>query len=79
MAREILLGFDYDILLRTVPEYKCNCTRERMERALISIGEKELSSIIEEQGSAELNCHFCNTKYNFTKDQLSALLDCARG
>ena len=78
MARELLLGIDYEILLETSPEYKCNCSFERMERALVSIGEKELSSIIEEQGSAELKCHFCQKKYNFDKEHLTQLLEAAK-
>ena len=59
----------------TVPRYECKCSRERMERALISIGKKELSDIIEEQGEAELTCQFCDNKYKFTKDELSELLE----
>ena len=78
MTRELLLGLDYEILLETNPEYKCNCSQERMERALVSIGEKELTSIIEEQGSAELNCHFCQKKYNFDKQHLCELLEAAK-
>lgn len=78
MAHEILLGFDYDILFEANPKYKCNCSRERMERALVSIGERELSSLIDEQGSAELNCQFCGSKYNFDKQQLTELLEAAK-
>jgi len=54
--------------------YKCNCSRERMERNLISLGAKELSDMADEQHGAELQCHFCNTKYYFTEDELRALL-----
>ena len=79
MAREILLGIDYEILLSTHPEYKCNCSRERMERNLISLGKKELQAIIEEQGEAELSCHFCKQKFNFTKDDLTQILEQAKG
>ena len=61
------------------PEYECKCSRERMEKALISLGKKELRDIIDEQGSAELVCHFCNSKYNFTKEELEALLTMAKG
>lgn len=60
------------------PEYKCTCSRERMEKALISIGKKELDDIIEEQGSAEMTCHFCNNKYNFSKEELIALAEAAK-
>lgn len=58
----------------TVPHYKCTCSKERMEKALISIGKKELEDIITEQGEAELSCQFCNNKYNFTESELRELL-----
>ena len=54
-------------------EYKCDCSRERIEGALISVGKEELKAIIEEDGKAELHCHFCNTYYNFTKEELETL------
>ncbi len=57
-----------------VPKYKCNCSKEKMAEALISIGKKELEDIIKEDGKAELVCHFCNTKYNFTKAELEEIL-----
>ena len=56
------------------PWYSCDCSRERMERALISLGRQELQSIIEEDGKAELVCHFCNKKYAFDKEVLTELL-----
>lgn len=56
------------------PEYRCTCSKERMEKALISIGYDELSKIIEEQGEAELSCQFCENKYNFSKSELEELL-----
>ena len=79
MTRELLLGFEYDILLEAKPEYKCNCSRERMERALISLGKDELMSIISEEGKAELNCQFCKKSYMFDKPQLESLLKSAKG
>lgn len=57
-----------------VPKYECKCSRERMERALISIGKDELTKLIEEKGEAELTCQFCDNKYNFNKDELITLL-----
>ena len=57
-----------------VPKYKCNCSKEKMAEALISIGKKELEDIIREDGKAELVCHFCNKKYNFTKEELEEIL-----
>ena len=56
------------------PAYTCDCSRERMERALLSLGQKELAEILEEDGQAELSCHFCNSKYTFSKPELEALL-----
>lgn len=56
------------------PKYECKCSRERMERALISIGKVELQSIIDEQGEAEMTCRFCDNKYHFTKEELEELL-----
>lgn len=55
------------------PKYECTCSKERMERALISIGKKELQSLIDE-GSAELCCQFCDNKYSFSKEELEELL-----
>lgn len=60
------------------PEYKCKCSRERMEEALVSIGAQELRAIIEEQGEAELTCHFCDNKYKFSKEELQNLLNHAK-
>lgn len=53
-----------------IPKYECNCSKEKMEKALIAIGKKELNKIIEEDKKAELVCHFCNTKYEFTEEEL---------
>ena len=71
----------FDMLLENKamePEYKCTCSRERMAKALISIGKKELTDIIEEQGEAEMCCQFCNNKYMFKRDELERLLEEAK-
>lgn len=68
-------GFDMLIDNRSVtPVYKCCCSKERMEKALISVGKDELEDLIREQGSAELVCQFCDNKYTFGKSELEALL-----
>ena len=73
-------GFDMLLELNApAPQYKCNCSRKRMERALISLGKKEVSDIIEEQGEAEMTCRFCDNIYNFSKDELTKLMDSAKG
>ncbi len=59
---------------RFSPAFSCDCNRGRLERALLSIGEKDLRKIIEEDGKAELTCQFCEKKYRFDRDALEALL-----
>ncbi len=58
--------------------YDCPCSRERMEKALISMGKKELMKLIEEDGEAELTCHFCQKRYRFDEPVLRVLYHCAR-
>lgn len=63
-------------LLERVPlRYHCNCSRERMEKALISIGRKDLQSLIDDGTGAELGCHFCHSVYNFSTEELRDLLE----
>lgn len=57
-----------------VPEFKCDCSKEHMQDALMTIGKEELQDIIEKEGKAELVCHFCNKKYQFNKEELEAIL-----
>jgi len=56
------------------PEYRCDCSRDRVERALISIGQKDLKELYEEGKSEEILCHFCNKAYVFTKEDIGNLL-----
>ncbi|MBZ4645672.1 MAG: molecular chaperone Hsp33 [Petroclostridium sp.] len=72
---KILKDFEWNISEKIDTRYECGCSRERIERALISLGKKELEDIIEEQGEAELTCHFCNKIYHFNKSELGALLE----
>lgn len=68
-------GFDMILENKTVtPKYKCTCSKQRMEKALISIGKKELEDLIAEQGEAELTCQFCDNRYKFDKNALEKLL-----
>jgi len=77
MMKEVLGDLEFKVYEKKEIGYRCNCSKERLERALISIGEKELMEIIEEQGHAELVCHFCNSKYQFDKEELNELLKIA--
>ncbi len=74
LLREALSGFRLQVLERSPVEYRCYCNRDRMERALISLGAKDLRSIIDEQGQADLTCQFCDKSYHFTKAELEGLL-----
>ena len=56
-------------------EWECDCSRERIEKALMTIGKKDLKEMMEEDGQAELQCHFCLKKYKFDKNQLQQILD----
>ena len=73
LLRLVLADFDLE-LLETVPvEYRCYCSRDRMRRALISMGKQELTDLIREQVRAEMTCQFCDAVHVFEKDELEAL------
>lgn len=74
IMKRVLPGFNMQILDKVELKYKCDCSRERIEKVLISIGEHEIQSMIEEDGKAEVVCHFCNTKHQFNKDELKKLI-----
>lgn len=59
---------------KTSCNFICSCSEEKMERNLLALGRKEIVSIIDDQGEAELICHFCNTKYFFSKEKLLQIL-----
>ena len=69
----LLADFGYEITDKSSLEFYCNCDRGRVTGALVSMGAKELGEIIEEDGKAEVNCHFCNKHYVFGKDELTEI------
>ena len=75
LAEDWFRGMQPELLNRTPLRYHCPCSRERMEKALISLGKKELQSIIDDDQGAELGCHFCMKKYFFTTRELIDLRD----
>ncbi len=75
LLREVLGEFDLEVLETSPIEYRCYCTRERVSRALISLGRAELDALIKEQGGAELTCQFCDEVYRFNAQELGALRD----
>ena len=74
----ILGGLGLDIMEEIPVRFHCNCEKSRVEKALISIGRKELEEMIEEGKTIEVNCHFCNKNYEFTVDELKDLLERAK-
>ena len=75
MTGDWFRGLNPRILERTPIRYRCSCSRERMEKALISLGRKDLQSLIDEGQGAELSCHFCHRKHFFTTEQLKDMLE----
>ena len=76
LLRAALPGLELEILEKRPVEYRCDCSRERMERALISLGREELRAMIAEQGGAALTCRFCDNVQTFSREDLEALLAC---
>lgn len=74
MLRTVLSDFEVKILESDPVEYRCACSRERVERALISLGKGELESMLREQGGCELTCQFCDSVYRFTAQDLEYIL-----
>ena len=74
----ILEGFDIEITDRIDLDFYCNCDRDRVERALMLIGEKELDEMISEGKEIEMRCHFCNKAYTFSVDELKEIKKLAR-
>ena len=75
MLRQVMSDFDLKILETCPVEYRCYCSRQRVERALISLGKDELRQILEEQGHCSMTCQFCDAVYDFSGDELKSLID----
>lgn len=73
LVNMVLLGLSPEILTRTKVEYRCYCSRERVSHALESIGSQELEEILQSGETTEVSCHFCNSVYHFTPDELKLL------
>ncbi len=74
MLRTVMSDFDLKILETCPVEYRCYCSRERVERALISLGRTELEQMLSEQGGCQLTCQFCDAVYEFTAEDIRRLL-----
>lgn len=76
MILEKILGDFKDLeILESVPtQFDCNCSKERIEKVIISIGKKDIKEMIDDGEDIEVNCHFCNTNYKFNVDELEEIL-----
>lgn len=74
LLRDVMSDFDLKILETCPVSYKCYCSRERVERALISLGRNELEQMLSEQGGCQLTCQFCDAVYDFSAEDLKGLL-----
>ena len=74
-VQQLLMHLEPEILAAREPRYACACSRERIEKVLISLGADELKDMIQTQHGAQVDCHFCNKRYEFSEDALKALLE----
>lgn len=77
ICRKVLSEFDLDVLDTSNPKYKCNCSRERVEAALISTGKESLEELSHEE-MTEVNCQFCDRKYRFSSAEIKKLMESAK-
>lgn len=78
ILEHILGDFGLTILEKMPTQYYCNCTKGRVEKAIVSIGKKDIQDMIDDNEPIEVNCHFCNTSYNFSVDELKEIIKRSR-
>ena len=74
IVRMVIGSEDVEIMETTTPEFLCDCSHERMERVLASIGRQELIDILEKEGEIEIQCHFCLEKHTFGQEDINSIL-----
>lgn len=74
IVRDVLEGFDVEVIYTQEVAYKCKCSREKIEGTLAGLGEKELKSMCEDLPQVDVKCHFCNTEYSFSKKDIEKIL-----
>lgn len=74
LLEELLGMFDLEFLGRTDAAFFCNCSKERVEKAIAAVGRKELNEMVQEGKPIEVMCHFCNTAYEFTVEELKKII-----
>lgn len=79
ILRLILKDMNFELLDTIDTEFYCNCSKDRVSKAIMSIGAKDIQDMIDEGKPIEVNCHFCNTNYTFTVDELKEMLEVVKG
>ena len=78
MLEEILSGLGFEVLDTMPCKFYCNCDKDRVAKVLMTIGKKEIQNLIDEGEEIELKCHFCNSDYHFSVEELGEILELAR-
>lgn len=78
MMKKLFEGYDIDIEDKIPTQFYCNCSKERVSKAVISVGKKDLQEMIQEGKPIEVNCHFCNSNYTFTVEEMEEMLKAAK-
>ena len=74
ILEEVLGEFGVEIMEKTETRFFCNCTKERVEKAIVSIGKKDIQEMIDDGEPIEVNCHFCNENYHFSVEELKDII-----
>ena len=75
MVREVLAGLDVAITDTHSASFRCDCSRERVLRSILSIGKKDLQEIVDDGEPIEVNCSFCGTSYTFSPDEIAERME----
>nr|WP_308742604.1 Hsp33 family molecular chaperone HslO [uncultured Anaerocolumna sp.] len=78
ILEHILGDFGLEILDKVNTQFFCNCTKERVEKAIVSIGKTDIQEMIDDNETIEVNCHFCNNHYHFSVDELKEIVKRSR-
>lgn len=78
ILEQVLGDLGVEILEKVPTQFQCNCNKERVEKVIISIGEKDIQEMIDDKKPIEVNCHFCNKYYKFEVDELETMLKKAK-
>ena len=74
VVEELMWGFDFEVLEKHEIKYECKCSREKVEKAFISMGREELTNLMNDDNPIEATCNFCDVIYKFTNEDIEELL-----